>query len=64
LKGNPANIQDFLTFSAKKEPIAQKSCIIAGIFKNSNKIGKNDVFMHHFFIVKKKRLISMGMSQI
>jgi len=40
LEGNPANIQDFYTFSAKKESNAHKSCIIAGILKNGNKIEK------------------------
>jgi len=30
LKEVPANIQDFLTFSAKKEAIPQKSCTFAG----------------------------------
>jgi len=47
LEGNPANIQEFLTFSAKKGAIAYKSCTIAGFYNNSNKNGKNDVFSHH-----------------
>jgi len=53
-EGNPANIQEFSPFSAKKGSIAQKSCIFAGFFKNSNKLGKNDVFLHHFWISAKK----------
>jgi len=48
---NPANIQDFLTLSAEMRSIAHKSCIIAGFFNNSNKIGKNDVFMHHVWVL-------------
>jgi len=48
LKGNPAKIQEFLTISAKKGAIAQKSCIIAGFNNKSNKIGKNDVILHQF----------------
>ena len=48
MKDNPANIQEFYSFSAKKGSIAQKSCIIAGIYNNENKTGKNDVFLHHF----------------
>jgi len=48
LKENPANIQDFFTFSAKKRAVAHKSCINAGFFENGNKVGKNDVLLHHF----------------
>jgi len=56
LKENPAKVQDFLTFSAKKGFMAHKSCIIAGFFRNIHKIGKNDVFLHHFWISPKKPL--------
>jgi len=50
LKRNPANIQEFLTFSAKKWYIANKSCRIAGFCKYGNKNKKNDVFLHHYWI--------------
>jgi len=50
LKGNPANIQEFLTFSAKRGAIAHKSCIIAGFFDKRYKTRKNDVFLHHYWI--------------
>jgi len=33
-----------------------ESCIIAGFFKNSNKIGKNDVFSHRFWFLAMKFL--------
>jgi len=50
LKVNPANIQEFYVFSAKKRASAHKSCINAGFFENGNKIGKNDVLLHHYWI--------------
>jgi len=46
LKENPANIQEFLAFTAKKGSNAHKSCINAGYFKNRNKNEKNDVLLH------------------
>jgi len=48
LKGNPANMQEFLTFSSKKKINTHKSCIIAGYCFYRDKIRKNDVFLHHF----------------
>jgi len=48
LKENPANLHEFLTFTAKKEVFVHKSCIIAGFYNNRRITGKNDVFSHYF----------------
>jgi len=54
LKGYPANIQEFLAFSAKKGDFVHKSCIIAGFLNNGSKTEKNNVFLHHYWILSTK----------
>jgi len=52
LKVNPAKMQEFFAFSAKKGSSAHKSCTNAGFFNKGNKIEKNDVLLHHYWIGK------------
>jgi len=61
LKENPANIQEFFTFSAKKGFSAHKSCINAGFFNNANKNGNNDALLHYYWITRLFQLTKVGL---
>jgi len=60
LKVNPANIQEVYTFTFKEGSSAHKSCINAGFLDKRNKIGKNDVLLHHYWIGN----VAMCMSEL